>query len=309
VNTDSGYIIAVGLNPAWQKTLKFDLLRPGQVNRATSMKIIASGKGINFVRAAARWNQPARLFQFAGGANGKLIREELEQTATDNITVCVESETRMCTTCLCESTGDMTELIEPSGFISEDSAAELMALIKEALPNASGLSLCGTYPPGITENFYAEIAETAKHHHIPVMLDAWKGINKTLEIGIDVLKINLEELLALTQKQSVREAISSCLDKYPVKAVAITAGPETAYLADRSAFYSFELPVLEKIENPLGAGDTTAAVFFSEYLKGTALPEAFARGLAAASASCLSLECAVYDLEIANKLYEQIKIT
>ena len=67
-------IAVMGANAARQKTLIFDRLCPGEVNRAVSMSEIPSGKGINFCRAARNWNRAeAVVIQFAGGDNGKYL--------------------------------------------------------------------------------------------------------------------------------------------------------------------------------------------------------------------------------------------
>ena len=65
-------IAVFGANPSWQKTLSFEHLLPGEVNRARSADAYASGKGVNFCRAATCHGLcRTRLFQFAGGGNGR----------------------------------------------------------------------------------------------------------------------------------------------------------------------------------------------------------------------------------------------
>ena len=49
-------VTVLGANPAFQKTLTFDGFRQGKVNRAKDVTFTASGKGINFCRAARCWN-------------------------------------------------------------------------------------------------------------------------------------------------------------------------------------------------------------------------------------------------------------
>ena len=73
-------ILALGLNPAWQKSLFFDELQFGEVNRAAEAHAIASGKGINFLRAVRTWGtMEAVLVQPVGGETGRLIRDSLRE--------------------------------------------------------------------------------------------------------------------------------------------------------------------------------------------------------------------------------------
>lgn len=305
---NSGDIIAVGLNPAWQKTLRFPELKFYEVNRAETVTHIASGKGINFARALREFGRNTRVFQFAGGETGRRICRYLDEEGIRHISVFVDSPTRVCTTCLCAKTGKMTELIEPSGIISEEASLKFFEEISSALPQSSGLAICGTFPPGISPDFYLSISEKAHEHNLPVLLDAWKDVKPVLEKGIELLKINLEEIIALSGQKNINDAMKFCFEAYSVKAIAVTAGPDNAYLSADGNFWEFRLPRLDNVINPIGAGDTVSAVFFSEYLSGKNLPEAFSTGLAAASASCLTEKAAVFDKNKALDLKAKIKI-
>jgi len=153
------------------------------------------------------------------------------------------------------------------------------------------------------------VAKSAKKHRIPVLLDAFKDIQPVIETGVDILKINVEELKKLTGCDSLENGIEYCFSHYPVKIAAITAGSENAYLATPDKLWEYRLPAIDQVRNPLGAGDTASAVLFSEYITGTALPEAFANALAAASASCLTFNCGEFSLETAGSLREKIVIS
>lgn len=304
---NSGDIIAVGLNPAWQKTLLFPDLRFYEVNRSESVTHIASGKGINFVRALGVLGKNARVFQFAGGETGRHICRYLDEEGIKHISVFVDSPTRVCTTCLCRKTGKMTELIEPSGIISREASEKFFEEISSALPQSAGVAICGTFPPGISPDFYLSISRKAHEHNLPVLLDAWKDVKPVLENGIEILKINFEEIITLSGQKNIMDAIKFCFESYPVEVIAVTAGSDNAYLSAKGDFWEFTLPRLDNVVNPIGAGDTVSAIFFSEYLSGKELPDAFSSGLAAASASCLTAKAAVFDTDKARDLKGKIK--
>ncbi|OGV51438.1 MAG: hypothetical protein A2X49_16940 [Lentisphaerae bacterium GWF2_52_8] len=311
--TKSKAIIALGLNPAWQKTLTFEEFRPGEVNRAISVEYAASGKGVNFVRAARQWGQEARIFQFAGGETGQKLCAELDKEGLPHETIRIATETRVCNTCLCRKTKSMTELIEPSGTVSPNESEQLLKKVVSSMREVSALALCGTFPPGISAPFYAEAALAAKRQGLTVFLDAWKDIGPALQAGVDILKINREELASLSSENEVSKGITASFDRYPMlRIIAITAGGQEAQIAERGGKrWILKIPRLENLINPLGAGDTSAAIFLSEFLAGAAVPEAFAAGLGAASASCLHLKCAVFSREqaksFAGKILESIK--
>ena len=118
-------IVALGPNPAWQKTLFFKEFHYGKVNRAEEMQAFPAGKGINFCRAAAcHGRTKAVLIQFTGGENGDRIRRELEREGMPVRSILTGGPTRSCTTCLDRARQVMTEVIEPSFAATPEEVAE-----------------------------------------------------------------------------------------------------------------------------------------------------------------------------------------
>ncbi|MFA7230256.1 MAG: PfkB family carbohydrate kinase, partial [Victivallaceae bacterium] len=119
INNPNKYIIAFGPNPAWQKALFFKKFTAGAINRAEEMQSFPSGKGVNFCRAAAQWNEfSTLLIQFAGGDTGKLLCAGLAEEKIEHRTIEAEFSTRTSVTCLCRTSQTMTEVIEPSHPLS-----------------------------------------------------------------------------------------------------------------------------------------------------------------------------------------------
>ena len=295
-------IAVAGLNPAWQKTLSFKQFIPGAVNRAATIKEMASGKGINTVRAAINWGKAdAVVFQIAGGANGERLIAYLNEEGMPHQTLTIPGNTRCCTTVLDRTAHTMTELIEPSAKVPDESVQVLFDLFDRSLPDADALALCGTYPPGIPDDFYARLAAAAKKHHSYLFVDAFIGIDKILQNGVDLLKINLDELNVLTGEKDVEKAFRTCFSKFKVGALAVTDGKNPAFISGNGKdIDSLPVPVVENPVNPIGSGDTCSGVMLSEIVSGTPLREAFRCGLAAASANCLTEDPATFDRTIAK---------
>ena len=304
-------ILAIGANPAWQKVLQFENLQHNAVNRAAQLWNFASGKGINFARAAHNWQRAdVKLLQFAGGDNGKLLLDDLAKETLDVKTVAVEMPTRCCITCLSRADNSMTELIEPSqapGAAAENAALEF---VQQYMKSADGLALCGQLPGGMSPDFYVKSVEYACSNGRKILIDSWKNISGVLEIARNAtLKINADELAALTGINDVRSALKSLFNSSRLEYIAITDGAKTAYFADCAGnVWQYNVPHIEQLVNPVGSGDTASAVFFSSMLAGEAPEKAFAYALAAASANCLSMKCAEFQLETALELFNDIKI-
>ena len=280
-------ILVFGANPAWQKTLYFETFRRGQVNRAEKLELYAGGKGVNFCRAAkCLGTARTRLYQFSGGANGALHEAALEAEGIDCRAVRVARETRCCTTLL-DRTGDaMTELIEPSHAPSDAEISEMLRVFDAALTEAAGAAVAGSLPDGTDKALYTEVAKLAAKHRKTLLVDAVYA--PMLDAAGDfILKINMDELKKLTGEDEARLALRSGMERWPRGVLAITDGAGQAYLAAQGTMWRYTIPRIEVV-SALGAGDTCSAVSMSGIVNGKAAVEAFADGLAAASANCLS---------------------
>ncbi|KAJ1667176.1 hypothetical protein IW140_001570 [Coemansia sp. RSA 1813] len=337
-------ILCLAPNAAYQVTVLFDSLSLGHVNRATQQTNSLGGKGQNFAVAMHEYYGTAKrvtLLQILGGPTGMQIEAMEAALGFDFITVRTGLATRTCTTCLDKSTGQMTEMVGVSGAIDCESeyvriATELLQSKEQSPPKA--LALCGTFPPGLRSTAVAQIV-TAKMPGTLVFVDAVQDIQPVLATQcIDILKVNSAEVLSILSnvdstyegkephEVDLAKAASALASRYSIETVAVTDGPSTAYLASTDACYAFSIPDLladrkhflgsvasdtgELVLNPLGAGDTCSAIMLNHLLEGTPMAEAFALGLAAASASCLVLmpNC-VFDRSVMARIRDRITVT
>jgi len=304
-------IIAIGLNPALQKLLTFKQFQAGQVNRAATISYISGGKAANFAKAAANFGSKPVIYQFSGGATGTRYCKILDSCKLPFVNQQTEAETRTCSTIMNSQTDTVTEIIEPSGMIHTHESKQLLAKAMNDIHDFQGIALCGTYPPGIDATFYAKLANQAFAEKIPLLLDACQSIELVLKEGVEILKINLDELKSLSGIKTLKAAVSEIFSKYTVKIIAITDGPKTAHLfakkhspdsSQKYTHYEYVIPKLENVINPIGAGDTVSAVLLTEYIAGVSIQDAFKTALAAGSASCLTKQNALFDVNIAKKM-------
>ncbi|KAK9764983.1 hypothetical protein K7432_007055 [Basidiobolus ranarum] len=328
-------ILCIGPNPAFQTTLYFEHFKVGQVNRARNKTTSIGGKGQNFVLATEQYGfqDKVTLLQILGGSTGQALETSLRERGFHLVNVYSEKTTRSCTTVLDDESGNMTEMIEPSERLNDDEVQHFEEVGKCLLRNGSdellGIALCGTYPPGVTGESFANIL-SAKPKESIFLLDAYKDVTKILDTGkVDVMKINREELNTLIESHhgssldsnDVPSNARKFFELYQVGNLAITDGPEKAYLFSNNhrEYHTFEIPTLSSILsndltkplqiNPLGAGDTCSAVFLCEYTKSKDVVASFQHGLAAASASCLVLhQTAQFDIEVMKLMLKSIKV-
>ncbi len=329
-------LLAVGLNPALQKTLVFNHWERGQVSRAREMRWSVGGKGQQFSRAASQLIPGmVTLAQFLGGENGERLGRMIARAGVNQLTVASAGETRSCITVIDAAAGDATELIEPSEPIQPSEAEQLLSRTLQVLERGeiSGLALCGTYPPGVDEEFYVKLA--CSKGQALLLLDSYQKVESLLATGqVDILKVNAHELRSLAAKcgrrsrsvaaegaEPIPETALAVFAAYRLRWLAVTAGPDTAWLFESPCsgsapchpctwrYYEFRLPTVEGVVNPIGAGDTVGAIFLIQLAAGAPSHVAFACGLAAGSASCRQLSGADFTLDDLHEILAKIQVS
>jgi len=309
-------IMLVGFNPALQKVLNFSDFRQNEVNRAEKITYTHGGKAANYAKALDLFGFNATIFQFTGGNSGKKYCDILSEEGIDYRNCITEAETRICSTCISEKDQSVTEIIEPSENISSEEAAMMKEMIDKSMKHFDAVCICGTFPPGVDNSLYAAVVKKAVSLNIPVLIDAYIDINPVLQEGPDFLKINLDEFRKIISESEIRTAAANFFKTFNnVKVLALTDGPDNAYLFINPDIYSsdaeckgirYYIPELEKVVNPIGAGDTAGAGFISSVLNGASFKDAFKKGLAAASASCLEKKNANFDVKYSDRFFEAI---
>lgn len=308
-------VLAVSLNSAWQKTLNFGKLTCGAVNRAQSCHEAGGGKGVNVARVFRQLGLPVAVAAFAGGHPGECLRREFAETGVTDLTVSSAGVTRCCYTVIDRERGEATELIEPSAPIAPAEVEELRSLLLPKLSGFGAVALCGTLPPGVPSDIYAELAAGANAAAVPVVLDAVRDIDATLAAGVTLLKINAGELAQLGTGATVPEQAADLLARFPhVAWLAVTDGPNPAWLLQaRGDAWRISVPRLERIVSPIGGGDCATAIMTRRLAEGARdglqVAQAFAEALACASASCLTDTPSLFDPAVAAELLAKTTIT
>ena len=253
----------ITLNPAMDRTLTLDELLPGNVLRATQVVSMAGGKGINvarFLKQLAREIE-IEVIGFSGGATGGYIQNECEQMGVTGKFIDISAPNRVCFTIL---EPDRTTVInEPGPVISQDELLQFWNVLKESqLPDVVLLS--GSAPPGIPDNFYADVIRYYKGFDLPVFLDTSAGyLAEGIRAEPFFVKPNESEFRELInlKEGSFEELVVAAQQfiNYGVQNMAISFGERgLVYVTgDGGPFY---IPALKiKAVNPIASGDAFMA--------------------------------------------------
>ena len=287
-------ILVVGLSPAWQRTLVFEEILPGKVNRAMRVSESASGKGVNVARVASILGADVKLLTVAGGRRGQLLKAQLREQGLKARVVPVKSETRICQTLLAASAA--TELVEEAGPLTSTEVREVLHAFALAVRKADLVVLTGTVPKGCGDDFYARLVDESARRGVRVLIDAQKTqLRNALKRRPFLVRINRDELAAATDiecagRKIVLPALGSLMKRGPHWAV-IGDGAKSIYVSEMPGIRAstFTPPQVET-KNPIGSGDAMMAGIAVALVRGQSILEAVQFGAACGAANAMSVE-------------------
>ena len=168
------------------------------------------------------------------------------------------------------------------------------------LPAANVVTISGSMPRGLNDDFYATLVRLCHHAQKPVLLDAsGSALGQALPAAPDLIKPNSEELAWLTGRSAHElEEAAAQGDPLPVISAAqqlvtrgahtvlVTLGGAGAVLVDHDGVWAATAPSIVP-RSTVGAGDASLAGYLAATIAGAPpaqrLQTAVAYGSAAAS--------------------------
>jgi len=210
----AGARLIVGLNPALQRTCLLQSgLQVGSVNRVASLQIGIGGKGQD-VYVAASIMSPGKaplMAQFLGlGAEGDALESLLKERnagmpLSDVLTVRTRARLRTCVTLVdALKNNEATEIVEPSGTISEEEVEALLLGVRIAFGSkpAKAVAVMGSMPPGCPSGLYSSILSLCCDEKTKVVIDSATDVVAQMAClaqrgSTCILKVNARELCSL----------------------------------------------------------------------------------------------------------------
>lgn len=285
--------LILGLNPAWQRLFIAEKFELGEVHRFPKAVEFGSGKGVNCGRVLQVLGGNPIMMHFLGGSHGSCIFDELSSSGIRQIPIWIQSPTRICTTVV--GGGQTTELIEPSPVISEVENEDFIQTLAENWEDLNRIVVCGSFPL----NFDSEALLNTDLINKRLFVDAINDIDKWLEKGVELLKLNAGEYSKLLQHMGIPQVTSSpqfwkmtastVLERLPIHYLVVTDqdGPVRVFFMVEGKFQFIQLqPPSINVVNSIGAGDSFLAGWLRADALGLSLEETFCKATAVAVARC-----------------------
>ena len=187
-------ILTVTMNVAIDKPM----CSPASIRRAACCACRRAARrraaGLNVAKAVQALGELVLATGIIGGHAGSWIRENLELKGVPCDFEPASGESRTCIN-IVEPSGRQTEFLEPGLVVTPEIAKGFMRRFKGLVASARAVTISGSLPQGLPEDFYARLIGVCKKAGKPVILDT---SGRLLQAGVaakpDMIKPNLEEL-------------------------------------------------------------------------------------------------------------------
>ena len=278
------------MNPSVDVSCAVEHIVPEDKLRCGSAAFDAGGGGINVARVIRRLGGAARAVYTSGGATGRMLQRMLDEEELEHHPVQISERTRQNFTAADESTGEEFRFVLPGPTLTEAEWRACVDALFASEPMPDYLVLSGSLPPGVPDDFYAQIARRGRERGARVVVDAaGEALSQAMDAGVFLIKPNVQELSALTNRElterSEQEATAlEIIERGQSEIVVLSFGSEGALVASSEGCEWFQPPEVET-QSATAAGDSMVAMIVLSLSRGESLHDAVCRGIAAGAAT------------------------
>lgn len=293
-------IVTVTPNPSIDRTVTLDTpLTRGAVQRVTTSTSEPGGKGVNVARALTLAGVDAVGLLPAADTDPLVSALRATGVAFRCVPVTTPVRTNVAIT---EADGTTTKLNERGAPLDAATRDALTRAVLDAAAGAAWMVLSGSLPPGLPDDWYAEIATRLASSPCKVAVDTSDRPLAALAANFatatpDVIKPNADELAGLVGASGAElESAAAAGDAEPVvaaaqqvlhrgaKSVLVTLGAAGAVLVDRTGSWLATPPPITP-RSTVGAGDSALAGYLRAEVGGAAPPQRLQMAVAYGSAA------------------------
>lgn len=305
-------ILTITMNPALDVSTAVDEVRHTSKLRCEPMQRRAGGGGVNVARELHRLGTDVVAFYTAGHSTGRVMWSLLQQEGVSCHPHAISGFPRESFTILERSTGHEYRFVLPGPEITTQEWEDALLEIGKLCEPGALVVASGSLPPGVPVDFFARVSRVVQAAHGSLIVDtSGEPLRAALEQGVFVVKPSLHELrdlcgMPLTGMHAVRDAAAALVQRGSARLVVVSMGEMGAMLVcGEGAWYAPPLHV--EVHSAVGAGDSFVAGMVWALSQRESTVQAFAKGVACATATLTSTGSGLGDKAQVLELLKQVQ--
>ena len=284
-------VLAICLNPTFQRTFIIPQLWENEVNRSTEYYYDVAGKGLNTARILTQLGISAIHLTHAGGEYGQQYLDMNAKAHIPIVAIDTATTVRTCYSIINSAAHTTTEIVEEAPAVAEDAEAKVFEKFRELLQEVEVVTIAGSIAPGYSDDIYPQMVKEAKDAGKCVVLDIrGKTLLDCMQYNPDYINPNFTEfastfLPGLSVKEheddqqvtsQIKEKMLDIYHEFGSTCVLTHGALPTLFVENEEVRQS---PVKRIVPlNTIGSGDAFTSGMISIILKGGTIGEAVHKG-------------------------------
>jgi 6-phosphofructokinase 2 len=306
------HVLTITMNPALDVSTAVDEVRHTSKLRCEPMHRRAGGGGVNVARELHHLGVDAVAFYTAGHSTGRIMYSLLQEEGVSCHPHPIVGFPRESFTVLENSTGHEYRFVLPGPHISSGEWESALVEIGKLCKSQSLVVASGSLPPGVPVDFFARVARVAQASDSMLVVDtSGEPLVEALTQGVYMVKPSLHELRDLSGKPlsslfAVRDAALALVQCGAAHIAVVSLGEMGALMAcGQGVWYAPPLHVV--VHSAVGAGDSFVAGMVWALSEQESPVNAFAKGVACATATLVSTGNGLGDMPQVLELLKQVQ--
>jgi 6-phosphofructokinase 2 len=286
-------ILTLTMNPAIDKSAVVKQIEPSKKLRCQKPVFTPGGGGINVARAIHNIGGEVKTIYPAGGSTGDMLEQLLEKGSIQQCRIKTKSWTRENLAIIEETTNNQYRFEMPGAPLDEHETAQSLETVLKESHTADFLVASGSLPPGVPDDFYAQLAKKTLGTHLKCIVDtSGKSLKRLKGSGLFLLKPNLREFreftgLELLNEEDQKRAGLELVNNGTCEALVLSLGADGVLLVTHDFQVKLRSPKVA-VKSRIGAGDSTVAGIVLGLTKDMDLKEAVMFGIACGASTVMA---------------------
>lgn len=303
-------IVTLTMNPALDITTSVDRVRPTDKLRCRGARHDPGGGGINVARIASVFGASVAAVFPAGGPTGDVVADLLVAEGVPFHRVKIGGRTRESFTVNEESSGQQYRFVLPGPRLTFAERAQCVDELRAAARSAQFAVVSGSLPPGVSADFYQQIADVCTDLGTRLILDTSGTGLQNIISGVFLLKPSVRELRECFGRELATEAdqiaaARELIQRGQTQVVVVSLGDSGALLVTPNSAQRVSA-IKVRSGSGVGAGDAMVAAITVGLSRGWPLSKSVRFGVAAGAAMLMTPGTAVCNRAEVERLFELV---
>ncbi|MEX2382655.1 MAG: 1-phosphofructokinase family hexose kinase [Opitutales bacterium] len=305
-------ILTLTMNPAVDKSCRVDRVIANKKMRCTPPAHEPGGGGINVSRAIRKLGGNSVAIYPAGGAMGEFFDDLVGREGVGKVPIPIKEMTRVDFTVSEEEGADQQfRFVLPGPELSEGEWKACLECLSSRKPAPDYIVASGSLPPGVPTDFYARLANRARHLGSRLCVDtSGEALTAVKKEKFFLLKPNRRELAQLSDREIENEEQEVAVAEELVgngtcEILIVSLGAAGVMLVTQGGRKRLRAPDVT-IKSRVGAGDSMMAGVVLALAREKNVMEAVRYGIAAGTAAVMTPGSELCRKKDTDELYRRL---